>query len=246
MRAEVATVGELIRLVAEGRLVNAWILASEETDAAVRGLRARRLTDAEDSASESLVRIFDDGQSALRRADPDCPLRAWLRGVITNVLRETRRSQRERTHPAVVGAAATTDAPRVKSRPKGGGVDLRSLTPKQRRAFELRARARSWTSIARTLGISRRAARDRVASAVRRLRKSCRENGEHWAHTCLRSSSPLRIRMPQEAARFMLRMHAEGASYREIARHVGVSSEAVRHRIRRIRIHVSPDSHPCA
>ena len=121
MRTADAAVGEMIRLLDEGRLENAWILASEETDAAVRGLRARRSTDAEDSASESLVRIFDDGQSALRRADPSCPLRPWLRGVITNVLRETRRSQRERTHPAVVGAAATTDAPRVKSRPKWGG-----------------------------------------------------------------------------------------------------------------------------
>ena len=121
MRAEDATVGELIRLVDEGRLENAWILASEETDAAVRGLRARRLTDAEDSASESLVRIFDDGQSALRRADPDCPLRVWLRGVITNVLRETRQSQRERTNPAVVDAAATADAQRAKSRTEWGG-----------------------------------------------------------------------------------------------------------------------------
>ena len=235
MHGEDATVGELVQLLDDGRFEYAWILASEEIDEVVRARQVQRTPDVEDSASESLVRIFDDGQSALRRADPSCPLQPWLRGVITNVLREVRRSQRERTDPAVVDNAATTDVGRAESRTKWGRVDLRVLTPKQRNAVRLRLRGISWSRMARILGISRRAARDRVDSAVRRLKRLRREDDRSWAQSLVRSQEPQPTRMPQELARQMLRMYANGVSHREIAHVLGVSSEAVRHRIRRLR-----------
>ena len=221
---------------------SAWQEVHAETVAVVAVLKVPTPHSREDLVSETVLRTFQDEASALRRARPDVPLRAWLRGVAKNILREMCRRPppgpvRHDPWRHVRGKSGPgTSVPAEFSR---ASLDLTILTRKQRAAVELRLAGHSWGSCAQKLGISNRSVRDRIGAALRRLRRAQGqvESAEvrHWAIRLLADEGRIPSAMPCGAVRLMLRLHGEGRSHADIAQMLQTTADVVRQRIGRLR-----------
>jgi len=203
----------------EGTLRISDLLALQERehrDAWIWAWRQLEKT-ADDTKSEVLLRAFRDDAAALRRADPDAPAAAWLRRTARNVELEQARAR-----PKVVTHV------RDDRRSVGiADVDTSPMTDKQATAVELLARGRNVTEIARDLGLSRKAVRERLERGLRRTRR------QRAGRMRKRRSVDGRCRTKKE--RVAVALYRRGFSYREIGDRLKITREAARARIRRVR-----------
>jgi len=227
------TVGDVLRQIDVGCHDLAWL----RLDAELRSIAALDGRHA-DAASEVLVRSMRDGCAALRRARSESPLRAWLANTLRYVkLEEARRRSRDGRVELSSGLRCLRANPQPTSIPGWGDLDLSKLTVAQRTAWELRMAGATQLEIARELGISRVAVRERLARAVQRL--SDRVEGavqdRTWVAEMLqRNGVPRTIISPQETHE-LLRAYAAGRPIDEIACELDVSVGALRKRIQRLR-----------
>ncbi len=218
-------VAEIVGLIEAGRSESAWSVLKREARATVRASAGR-----EDLVSEMLVRSMHDDGAALRRADPETPLRPWLATMAKHVRLE---SVREWPEAGITPAVETSEA-EAGAVPGWGDLDLSALTSAQREVWLRRMRGNTLAEIARDLDVSRAAVRDRLDRAVGRLR-----NGAHcdpdrsWALEMLRSGRRPRGVQAAEQAEFLLAAYASGETIPQIARALGVGHDAVRKRLRR-------------
>ncbi len=183
--------------------------------------------DAEDIAHDGLARLAADGFAALQDVDPRVALSSWVRGVAQNLARRRLRERRQllvnrgRGAHACGGGGANRDG--------WEGLDLGSITSKGAAAIRERLDGMSDRQAAKRLGVSRSTFRDRVARAVRQLRRAhggtrtLPEGSRRWADMLLHGNPPwLRAR-----DRDCLRFYAQGARRGEIAQRLNATVNAV-------------------
>jgi len=203
----------------EGTLRISDLLALQERehrDAWIWAWRQLEKT-ADDTKSEVLLRAFRDDAAALRRADPDAPAAAWLRKTARNVELEQARAR-----PKVVT--------HVRDGHRSVGivdVDTSPMTDKQATAVELLARGKNVTEIARDLGLSRKAVRERLERGLRRTR--------HKPGKKKREQRTVDGRCRTKKERDAFTLYRRGFTYQEIGDRLGISRDAARGRIRRVR-----------
>jgi RNA polymerase sigma-70 factor (ECF subfamily) len=146
------------------------------------GYARRALADpaaAEEAVQETFLRAWRSSQ----RYDPARPLRPWLFAILRNVVVDEARSRRHRAVPVAWEPAADDD-------PAGDDVlsgvldgwlveeALRRLSPDHRTVLvETYLGGRSYTDVARQLGIPEGTARSRAFYALRALRLALEEMG---------------------------------------------------------------------
>ncbi len=218
-------VAEIVGLIEAGRSESAWLALKREARVIVRAS-----VEHEDMVSELLVRSMHDNGAALRRADPETPLRPWLATMAKNVrLESARESTETRIRPPVETGEAKGGAV-----PGWGDLDLSALTPAQRAVWLRRMRGDRLAKIARDLDVSRAAVRGRLDRAVGRLRNGAPcDPDRSWALEMLRSGRRPRGAQAAEQAEFLLAAYASGETIPHIARALGASDDAARKRLRR-------------
>jgi len=205
-----------------------------------------RWVPAEDLVQETLVRVFDRGGRVLRRAPPEIVLAPWLREVARRVGREMRRARESFVGSGLI-RPKFADVQPVDHKPKARPLrhvpalvelDAECLSEKQRHAWRLLLRGRSFTKIAERCGISRQAALDRVRTGLERMAavRPAAKDDRAWARRVL--ASP-RARIDRERRR-LLTLYARGKTFLEIADSCSISPEAARSRIRRLRAKMRP------
>ncbi len=164
------------------------------------------------------------------KSEPRPPVPAWIFGV-RNKLKDRARRRHRLPLPRQADAA---DAPASVDLDELARMDRSRLTARQREAIALLVRGRRIAEIAKILGISWRAAQERIRRALLRLKAApAREGLERtaWAAAALATMGP--AGNPQ--ARTLFVEHVARASHATIARALGMTREAVRCRPRRLR-----------
>jgi len=210
----------------------------------VAGRCARRMRPPEaieDLASEAFRRALENAAAALRRSSPRTMLSAWLAGAIRNLALEGGRTPYIPLDPTVLaGVDRGRRVAPAGRRPAGlsGGHDA-ELTTKQLRAVRLWRKGLAVRRIARQEGVTPKAVRERLARAFRKGAPESRGTGEQKAAQEERRRSALdllrRSRNPKPLNARILRLLATGLTHAEIAEHCGLSRDAVRMRLRRLR-----------
>ncbi len=227
----------------------AWRMLWESLRTAAPGVAAgggfgMRMVE-EDAVPEALARLLEDA-GPLRRASPEVSLGSFAWGYLRNVARELSRKRQAR--PRLEGVPDRYPGWAVDRGPalSRTSPDLSILTEKQREAVLLLREGNRVSEVARALGISRGAARDRLARAHRRLRKA-REGSVPWSPWEAGRAERSRRRPWVKACldhlweslcaqtRNVIFLYAQAVPEREIARWVGLSEEAVKGRLKRAR-----------
>ncbi len=189
----------------------------------------------EDATQEALAGLLAD-DAPLRRADQNVRLRSFLWGYLKNVT--------NRLLAAVPRRAALPAGTATRIAAPGNGVlPLNVLTTPQRDAVIGLREGKNLAELARCLGISRTAVRERLARAWSRIQSYRREaesvvererrlRRADWVLTALRASLE---RGNLENVDILL-FFGTGASHREIGSRRGFTREAVRCRLRRMRV----------
>jgi len=201
-----------------GPLSVSGLLAKLEDDRPAAWMWAwRRLGRSDEARSEVLIRAFRHDGAALRRADPEAPAAAWLRKTARNVELEESRAE-----PKVVERAQD-------ERPSVGiaDVDTSSMTGKQAETVDLLAGGKNMTEVGRHLGVCRTSVRERLERGLRRSR--CKPERKRRKKRDL--DGRCRTKKEQDAAD----LYRRGFTYQEIGDRLGISRDAARGRIRRVR-----------
>lgn len=192
--------------------------------------------DADDAISEVLVELAEAPTRLLRRAPPSADAAAWLLGAVRVHMRRMVRA-RSRMRSACGALEFRTDEPQDRSA-QGNAAraslsllrDARwSMTRRQRRAIELRARGLSYVLIGSRLGIRRESAWQLVqrAIAVARQREDPRPVSPNLPRVAVAA-------LPKRS-RDVYRLYRSGCSRAAIARALSVSPATVRDHVRLIR-----------
>jgi DNA-directed RNA polymerase specialized sigma24 family protein len=229
------TLGEWLRLLdTDASAAGATLLGVATALAAFAG---HRRASAEDTAQEASRIALEDGAAAIRRARPATPLGAWVRGVVRNLVRESRRAAR----PASLGEAVAlvpANAVSPATEPEDAGpraVAGAPATPRQADALALLRDGRTVAEVARALGIAYASARGLLLRGLRRERGLDGGTGDGdrgWVEVLLRSPAAPSL---DDGVRALLEGHAAGATRADLALRLGISTEAVRCRLRRWR-----------
>lgn len=184
--------------------------------------------EADDIARDGLVRAARNDFAALRNTGPQVLLSLWARGVARNLAHERLRNRR--VARLVDEPAARFEFPADAPISGWEAVDFSSLTAKEEAAIRERIGGRSEREAANRLRISRATLRDRVARAVRRLRRAhgtmppLPDMSRRWAEELIEGrQSPL---APRE--RKALLLYARGATRASIADELGMTANAVK------------------
>lgn len=228
------------------------------------GSRAAAEHERSDLVADALVAALEGDGAALRRGSPELPVSAWLDGTMRRLLAAERESMRrslgrrvgdvdrladtqEPSAEAKVGTGRAGEHP-VLARSKGPfwadrahslltEADRSVLTRKQREVYDLFWDGRlSIAAIAHRLRLDWHTTHERLARALKRLRDGPPAPPPDRAWAAAAAESP----ETDETTRLLLRRFAAGATYRELAAHVGSTRNAVKLRIRRMRRAAGP------
>jgi len=227
-----STAGELLSRWRSGERQKVWqildaIVAEIESNGRGRSL----------DRSEVLVRILKEDAAALERASAAAPVVGLARGVVRNLERERRRTVR--VEARMLRGRSHEDVRASGLAARGWSeIDFDVLTAGQRVALQLRLEGLTEREIGRRIGASRAAVRERISRATRRLRgEPVRKDREDrsWAIDLLLQGEMPRGSLQDAQVREILRSYLDGQSRRQLAAHLGVSTNAIRKRLQRWR-----------
>jgi DNA-directed RNA polymerase specialized sigma24 family protein len=226
------TVGEWLALLAASPS-SAWEELYTTLGKVAAGARGRTdgrrsLSEEDLEAQQECVALLIADVSPLRRAKPGASLDAFLWGYLRNVLRRLRNRE---SSPRMYALR-----PELPSDPRRGGSTLADLTDKQAEAVRLLRQGMGIAQIARELGISWTSARDRLMRAHRRINLRNHENEQlsqlrDWVVPAFRD----RLRAGDRVGADIIFYHVQELSHAAIGERVGLSRDAVRKRLQRVR-----------
>lgn len=188
---------------------------------------------AEDLVAEAVLRTVADPCAALARVrDPTVPLSGWLRGVALVLHRRVPRLRSD-------ASASPDDIPAIESRDESGAipgtadVDLSYCTCDQRAVLERALSGQCTAEIARELGVSRAAVRERLQRGIRRTRE--RTTWEPIAREWAVRAAEFADAHGRTIDAGLLREYAEGRAHAESATLHGITRQAVAQRLKRLR-----------
>lgn len=241
------TVADLLILLKED-WAHAWTaLLAEAVGPAHRACARIGLDDrAGDVAEEACVRAFKSDAAALRRARGPTDLRAWVAGVVRNVVRELareRKQSRDRPgHRAQDPARIAREAEKRRARLAKYPPDaLEHLTGRQRDAIEVHLRGYPASLVARHLGMDTDAetAKDRVRRAWHALDAyAAGREGSH--HQPLPPLTPAEVAALSRTDREVYERWSAGERVSSISRALALTRNAVHCRIQRLRRELRP------
>jgi RNA polymerase sigma factor (sigma-70 family) len=229
----------------------AWIELADAMRVAVESLSRRRrvgTSDADDLASEAVVRVMTDDARSVRRAAASAPLGAWCMGFVRNLCREAARRNRrlQAIRAELARRSDSTDEPLASDAARGAAsepiasrtrleLQLARCRPTdlQRAVFELRVDAGlSFAAIATRLGRHDTTIKESWKRLVRRLRDPPPPRPPRdWTQAAVREA---RLHDDRRGELVFL-LHAEGRTRSEIASRTGWSRDAVAVKLRRAR-----------
>ena len=197
------------------------------------GMNVAALKD--DACTEALTELIRH-PSPLLHASGDTDLNSFLWGYLRNVVFRLR--ERERARTSMIGTVDVEVLPLVEIEGASkSGVATILLSPKQREAIQLLREGLSVSAIARSLGIAPSSARERLQRGWETMRRApahmCEKPETRQAFA--RSLMVSRTTKMTFANLNILFLHAQGLTHRLIADRTGLSRDAVRKRLERMR-----------
>lgn len=197
----------------------------------------------QDLATEVYVRAAADDWASLRRVGHTIALGAWVWACLVNVAHEKQREERKHRLPVAASSAnvpahpeqtdAASDARRLGDRM---APDLwGALTLRQAQAFRACAEGLGVPAIARLLGISRAAVRDRLRRGIVRARAALGGTATASVRILLAAEQPRSRRQLTRDEALVRRRWNDGAPLAAIAAEIGRTPQATRSLVRRLR-----------